>query len=239
MLQLVGSDTNCLYKDGCLKRNSDVCGEYCVKKSKLDSLYKNSMLSDKQMVDITLFPDNPAPDGFRVDKDKFDILQNIKENIVSFVRSGNNLYIHSNICGNGKTEWSLKLMRAYINSIWAYANMDRCVALFVNVPRFLLSLKDNIESRNEYVRYVKDHVLEADIVVWDEIGVKELTTYEHEHLLNLINTRLDMGKSNIYTSNLSGNELRLRIGDRLYSRVVRMSTDITFEGYDKRGAIVR
>lgn len=58
-----------------------------------------------------------------------------------------------------------------------------------------------------------------------------------ENLLSIINTRLNNGKSNIYTSNLSGDELQEKIGDRLYSRIINLSEDIEFFSFDKRGII--
>ena len=97
-----------------------------------------------------------------------------------------------------------------------------------------MSLKDNISEKNEYVQHIKNNIMEADLVVWDEVGVKAVTQFEHEHLLNLINLRLLEGKSNIYTSNLSGGELYQMLGDRLYSRIVVASESVVFSSFDKR-----
>ena len=49
--------------------------------------------------------------------------------------------------------------------------------------------------------------------------------------------RIDMNKSNIYTSNMRPDELKELIGDRLYSRIVKLSTEIEFKGQDKRGLV--
>ena len=107
--------------------------------------------------------------------------------------------------------------------------------LFINVPRFLLSLKDNISEKSDYVQHIKENVLTCDLVIWDEIGTKSLSTFEHENVLNLVNARIDSGKSNIYTSNLTNDELHTAVGDRLYSRIVELSSDIELVGSDKRG----
>ena len=42
-------------------------------------------------------------------------------------------------------------------------------------------------------------------------------------------------KLEVYASNLTPQELRDRLGDRLYSRIVNLSTDIELFGSDKRG----
>ena len=108
--------------------------------------------------------------------------------------------------------------------------------LFINVPRYLISLKESITTPSEYVNHVKKNIFDADIVVFDELGIKAATTFEYENLLNFINTRIDMGKSNIYTSNMNSCELNERLGSRLYSRIQNLSVDIELRGSDKRGS---
>ena len=223
----------CWVTETCKKYKNGTCNEneFCIKKFKLEYLYKNSLLSENQWYSKKLFLQTDL-----TDKEEFDLLKNIEISILEFVDSGKNLYIHSKICGNGKTAWAVKLIQAYLNRIWAESSLT-CKALFINVPRFLLTLKDSITTESEYINHIKKYVLDADLVVWDEVGVKALTNYEHEHLLNLINTRLDEGKSNIYTSNLDAEELREKVGERLYSRISNLSIDIEFHGVDKRGMI--
>lgn len=210
----------------CECRDSDV---FCIKLFKIEKLYDKAKLTSQQKQDIVLYADNNG-----VDEDKFIQLLEIEKNIKTFVSNGDNLFIHSLITGNGKTAWAVRLLRSYLKSIW-YSSELTCKGLFISVPRLLIALKDNISTKSEYIEYIKENVLDADLVVWDEIGTKGLTQFEHENLLNFINTRIDSGKSNIYTSNLSSQELKTEIGDRLYSRVVNLSTDIELKGVDKRG----
>ena len=99
----------------------------------------------------------------------------------------------------------------------------------------LLNSLGRVSNQNDYGDDIKRYIFEADLVVFDEIGTKSLTTWEHEHILNLVNTRIDMDKSNIYTSNLTSRELREKVGDRLYSRIMNLSVDIELFGTDKRG----
>ena len=81
----------------------------------------------------------------------------------------------------------------------------------------------------------KENVLKADLIIWDEIGSKGLTQFEHENILSYINARIDSNKSNIYTSNLTDTELHTAIGDRLASRICNLSYNYEFKGMDKRG----
>lgn len=224
---------DCYLDKNCGKHLNGKCDlskdEFCVKLFKLNYLYDESLMSEKQRAYTPLHIDS---DG--TDREQFLTLKTIETNIEEFVSSGKNLYLHSAICGNGKTEWSLRMIQSYFDAIWHKCDLN-CKALFINVPRFLLALKDSITTPSEYVSHIKRHILDVDIVVWDELGIKNATQFEHEHLLNLINTRIDYNKSNIYTSNLTAEELKDRLGDRLYSRIVNLSTDIELFGRDKRG----
>lgn len=204
------------------------CDKFCMKKYKLDYLYDQSLLSEYQKIYKKLIIDK---DG--TDLEEFTRLKYIETNIETFVNNGYNLFIHSNICGNGKTSWAIRMIQAYFNKIWTKADLT-CKALFINVPRFLLELKSNISQKSNYIEHINNNILEADLVVWDEIGLKNLTSFEHENILSLINSRLDMNKSNIYTSNLNLEELHQALGDRLYSRVVNYSEEIVLNGADKR-----
>lgn len=203
--------------------------EFCIKLFKLNYLYEESLLSTKQRMHTELRVDR---DG--TDKKAFQYLKSLSDSIEGFVKKGDNIYIHSSQCGNGKTEWAIRMIQCYFEAIWHKCSLS-CKALFINVPRFLLALKDNISEKSDYVEHIKKNILTADIVVWDELGTKDATTFEHEHLLNLINTRIDYNKSNIYTSNLTPDELKDRLGERLYSRIVNLSHDMEFFGKDKRG----
>lgn len=204
------------------------CDKFCMKKYKLDYLYDQSLLSEYQKIYKKLIIDK---DG--TDLEEFTRLKYIETNIETFVNNGYNLFIHSNICGNGKTSWAIRMIQAYFNKIWSKTDLT-CKALFINVPRFLLELKSNISQKSDYIEHINNNILEADLVIWDEIGLKNLTSFEHENILSLINSRLDMNKSNIYTSNLNLEELHQALGDRLYSRVVNYSEEIILNGADKR-----
>lgn len=201
-----------------------------IKKIKLDYLYKEAFISAYQRRRINFVLDDDA-----VDLKAFQKLSDIENNITSFVREGKHLYIFSEHSGNGKSAWALRMVQSYFEKIW-YRSKLRCRALFIHVPRYLLAIKDDISEKSKYVAHIKKNVLTADIVIWDEIGTKGLTEFEHENILSLINARMDMGKTNIYTSNLSGQELKRVVGNRLFSRAINQSINVEFKGGDKRKA---
>lgn len=218
--------STCFLREIC--NGKDCNKDFCLRKYKMDSLYSAALMTESQKKHITLRVDE---DG--TDLEQFKQLAAIEQDIVNFVNSGKNLYLHSANCGNGKSSWSLRLAEAYFNKIWARSEI-KCRVLFISVPRFLLALKDNITTRSTYVDYIKENVLEADLVIWDDIANKMGSEFELTHLLNIIDNRLALGKSNIYTSNLNRQQLYTALGERLTSRIANMSTDIELFGADKR-----
>ena len=216
----------CRYRE---KGNGRDCDkEFCQKKYRLDTLYNNSCLTEKQQKHICLRPD---ADG--TDRQEFRRLAEIEKQIEGFVDDGYCLYLHSYGCGNGKTSWAIRMMSTYFNKIWHKSNFG-CQALFINVPRYLLELKKQISEHSDYAEFVNKHVKEADLVVWDDIAAKVGSEFELNHLLSLINYRIDAGKSNIFTSNLGPRELKNALGERLASRIANKSIDIELKGSDKR-----
>jgi DNA replication protein DnaC len=221
--------SKCWFKKVCKhKDESDFC-DNCILNHKMNFLVTYSLLSSKDKYPIPLVPD---ADG--TDMDKFLELKSIQAEINNFVTEGKNLFIYSKITGNGKSAWAKKLLLSWFNSI-VYHTDYTCRGLYVSVPRFFNESKSNISEKSDYIQYLKERITNVDLVVWDEIGVKNLTDWEHDILLNLINLRAESGLANIFTSNMTPNELKDRLGDRLYSRIIQLSTLIELNGKDKRG----
>lgn len=229
---------NCFVKDTCgiYDKENKTCKYMstnecykCNRMFRLNKLFDGALLSNSQREYVPLFCD-----GDGSDRKEFAELGTILNNIDYFVKNGYNLYIHSCVCGNGKTSWALRFIQRYFSSIWKYADINKCHALFINVPRFLLALKDNISEKSDYVSYIKANILNADIVVWDDIGTKTITQFEAENLLSMIDVRMNDNKSNIFTSNMSNEELYEVLGQRLASRVINFSEVKEFKGMDKR-----
>ena len=208
--------------------HKDCDKDFCLRKYKMDSLYSAALMTDSQKQHVVLKVDQD-----NTDLEQFKQLSAIEQNICKFIEEGKNLYLHSANCGNGKSSWSIRLAEAYFNKIWARTD-TKCRVLFISVPRFLLALKDNITTRSSYVDYIKENVFDADLVIWDDIAAKMGSEFELTHLLNIIDNRLALGKSNIYTSNLNRQQLYNALGERLTSRIANMSIDIELFGSDKR-----
>ena len=221
----------CFLTDRCLKFKQGRCqkNSFCIKLFKENEIYNLALLSNSQRKHLNLRIDN---DG--TDREQFTVLKSIEDNIVNFVSNGENLYIYSSNCGNGKTSWALRLLQSYVDNVWYKCNIE-CKCLFVSVPKFFISLKDNITNKNDYIEHIKENIVDCDLVIWDDIGTKVGTEFEIENMLNIVDNRLCYSKSNIYTSNMDPISLSERIGKRLYSRIVNQSKNIQLNGIDKRG----
>lgn len=221
---------NCFLYNKC---NHVHCNDsFCMRRYKMERIYANSLVPAKYQANTELFIDK---DG--TDYAEFIQLQGIAKDIEGFVGRGENLYICSEICGNGKTSWATKLLWCYANRIWPSAS-DGCKVLFIYVPDFILNIKANISSYNEEANFILDNYLNADIVVWDDLATKAASQFELDHLLRMINDRVSAGKTNIYTSNKDIDSLSAIFDERLASRV-RMSTVIKLKGKDKRMLAVK
>lgn len=217
----------CFLYNNCNHINCDK--SFCVRKYKLSKLYANALLSNKQRNRIALEVDS---DG--TDLNEFRQLAAIDKDIVNFVKNGSNLYLHSTICGNGKTSWATRFIQSYLTKTWPAADESTSPALFIDVGTFLSEWKLNITHKSSYISFVVDRLESADLVVWDDIAAKNASDYDVDKLLTIINARINAGKSNIFTTNSSPAEIANKLGERLASRICNSSIDIRLHGADKR-----
>lgn len=165
------------------------------------------------------------------DYDSFCVLADIKDDIISFVNDGKNLYICSDETGNGKTSWAIKLLMKYFDSVWA-GNGFRPRGYFQHVPTLFNTLKDFSNTHSA----LKSTLETVDLVVWDDIASVQMSAYDNSQLLSLLDSRAMQEKSNIFTGNITKKESMEKIlGNRLASRVWNSSIVVEFVGKDRRG----
>lgn len=219
----------CWYKKVC---DGNRCGEnFCIRHYKMSCLTYLGLLEGKNKYPIQL-----RLDSNRTDADAYAQLKDIQTNVNEFVSSGKNLLLFSEKTGNGKTSWATKIMLSWFDSIWASTDLE-CRGLFVSLPKLITAMKENITKPNEYFQYVNDNIVNADIVIWDELNHKDYTEFEHDYLLNIISQRLSLGKSNIYTANNNLSTINSKLGTRLASRVIGGSVKVELKCSDWRGVL--
>ena len=214
---------NCWYKRICTEQ----CSENCIRYKLMYSLFKQSNLPEalwnyKELI------------CHEKDLQVYKQLQAKSDAILNFIEAGNNLYIYSENCGNGKTTWAIRLMYSYFDKIWHKSCFD-CKALFVSVPKFLYNCKRSISQDVKGFEELCNLISEVDLVIWDDIGEMKASDYEHQILFQYIDDRINSKKSNIYTSNKNKEQLEDVLGVRLASRIYNCSECIEFVEEDKRG----
>lgn len=216
---------NCWYREVC-PLCPDRCHYNCLRYAEMLNLVQQSNIPESKWVPIGLRPG--------VDRNAFLQLQEIKKNIKSWVKDGNNLYIYSDNCGNGKTSWAIKLMLAYFNEIWA-GNGFRRRGMFFSVAEFLDRSRELMNNRDEEFVKLRQDIVNCDLIIWDDISSTKLTDFNHSLLLNFIDARVLANKANIFTGNVDYEGMVKNLGGRLSSRVWNNSKIIQFVDQDKRG----
>lgn len=218
--------TSCFYETRCNGKSKLNCTSGCVKRGILTNLLTLSNLPKH------LWEDKPLVCG--CDKDEYMRLQYIEDNVYDFVKNGKNIFIYSDHCGNGKTSWAVRLLLAYLDSIWHISGFKR-KSLFISVPKFLYDCKRNISHPIDGFQEICDDLEDVDLVIWDDICAGNLTSYEHQILMQSIDTRMNSGLANIFTANTNSQDVTKELGERLSSRVWGCSYTIQFNDEDKRG----
>ena len=214
----------CWYKNICDKFGTDACEFTCKRFTQTDYLFQLSGLPKSKWKPINLSSDFLEP-GVS------EVLNTIIADCEYFVKKGFNLYLWGKT-GCGKTSWAVKIMNgyfAYVAESSAFTPRGR----YVSVPSFLRDAKMYLASKSpEFLELIK--ILQTcDIVIWDDVGQTDATNFESQWLYSFINERLFANKCNIFTSNLSPDDLE-RSNERLASRICVGSDCLNITGPDMR-----
>ena len=77
-------------------------------------------------------------------------------------------------------------------------------------------------------------VNDVDLLILDDLGTEYSSPFYVSTVYNIINTRLNMSKSTIISTNLSTEEIKNRYSERVKSRLVTMYIAMQFKGKDVR-----
>ncbi|MBR6709784.1 MAG: ATP-binding protein [Clostridia bacterium] len=81
---------------------------------------------------------------------------------------------------------------------------------------------------------VLDRYTDCDLLIIDDLGSEVVNQFTVSVLYNLINVRLNRGKSTVISTNLTQKELRDRYWDRITSRILGEYRPLIFVGVDVR-----
>ena len=170
-------------------------------------------------------------------KDKATVLKNAKARVQEFVDlwpgtdEGRGLLLMGT-CGVGKTHLAVAVLVEIIT-----ANKPGRL-LFSNFQDLIQEIQasfdnDQVPSKSELLR----PLLEADLLVLDELGSQKPTTFVQDILYYVINSRYNAERTTIFTTNYfdygtdsEKDTLESRIGKRLRSRLAEMTRRIEITG---------
>lgn len=194
-------------------------------------------LRRRQRISAASIPRRYAHCTLEAFAEKSIVLKNAKARVQEFVDlwpatdEGRGLLLMGG-CGVGKTHLAVAALIDVINS-------DKPGRLlFSNFQDLIQEIQasfdsDEAPSKSELLR----PLLEADLLVLDELGSQKPTTFVQDILYYVINTRYNEERTTIFTTNYfdtpsdaKEETLGQRIGNRLRSRLYEMAHLVKFDG---------
>ena len=218
----------CLFEKVC-PQITESCELRCPKLKEINFLTKNCGMDNIVKMAVTNL--QPA----KCDLSAFQKIRKIKDNILDFVESGNNLFISSDKIQTGRTTWCCKLMMQYFNEIWS-GNCFTIRGYLIHVPSFLSKARMFKYQETDEYEQLDSIIRNADLVVWDDITNIKLS----ESLQSILNTYIDYRflkqKSNIFNG-LKPLNMEEQIGEKLASRLIDSSEHIHICGTSNKRKI--
>ena len=217
---------DCPYKETCKNKTSDgSCSKMCVIFNEINIMMYNAGIPKKYIQPYKLFPDKDDIDGY-------DVLNEIRKNIISAVDEGFNLYIQSYIKGNGKTSWGIKILQNYLHNLIGKPGSKKR-GMYMDVGLYMRELKLSFDSKDKKVSEFGIDINSADLLVLDHIDEVRLSEWERNYLKLLIRKRLSNNLTNIFIGNNLGNKLSAIVGEDLKYYI--QDNSIVISLYGNRG----
>lgn len=139
--------------------------------------------------------------------------------------------------GNARTSLLLQGPVGLGKTFLACAIGNRAIAAGRTVGYFTLSeFVDLIRAQkfDEDRSSTMQQLLEADLIILDDLGAEKVTDFVAQELFNLINLRLNRQQPMVASTNLLPGELEDAYGERIASRLLYGFEALTLKGHDVR-----
>lgn len=200
-------------------------GEYChcfhelVGKLLADEMNKSSQIKLSSFDTFSL--DYYSGDDYKIMKKHYEKAKDFAEN---FGKHNENI-IMSGDTGLGKTHLSLAIANEIMKKGYSVI-YDSSINILHKIEMEHFG-RDKINDTLSLVNNV-------DLLILDDLGTEYSTPFYVSTVYNIINTRLNMSKSTIISTNLSAEEIKNRYSERVKSRLVTMYIAMQFKGKDVR-----
>lgn len=132
--------------------------------------------------------------------------------------------------GLGKTHLSLAIANEVINSGYS--------VVYVSAPDILNKLEREHFSYNySGEQQLMQSLFDCDLLILDDLGTEFITQFSSTTVYNIFNSRINMGKPIIISTNLTSDELEKTYTQRFISRVMATCSVLDFIGNDIRAKL--
>lgn len=148
--------------------------------------------------------------------------------------------------GTGKTTSAITILNEYLKEriilhVQRKKIIDHLPGFFIRAADFQniynAQFKGNQQAQEEaagiYNSY-KKKMIQTDLLVYDDIGIRSITESFENELTEIIDRRVAEGKATLYTSNCTLKQIENTLGDRIASRIAGSTYQIPFKGRDWR-----
>ena len=202
------------------------CFNELIKKYTVDELNESCKieLHDFDEFNLGLYSNIPDEKSGIIPRERMnEILIQCKNYVDTFSKDSCSLFFLGKT-GLGKT---------FISSMIAKALIEKGFnVVFDSINNFLIKAENEHFGRSN--GNTVETIINADLVILDDLGSEFSTPFNNSTLYNIINTRINMEVPTIVSTNLSLSELNEKYDDRIISRLTGMYTPFRFFGTDIR-----
>lgn len=213
--------------------NGERCN--CLKQALINKAYKMSNIENIlkkenfQTFDINIFPDNKIEGERLTPRQNMMNILSISEGFVGNFDEKNeeNLLLYGST-GLGKT---------FICNCIAKALLDKNKIVIYQTAFTILEIIEKHRFRRdvtEFDEFEYGLLLDADLLIIDDLGTEVANTFTNAEIFNIVNTRLINEKKTIISTNLTPKEISDTYTDRVFSRVLEKFIPLKFYGPDLR-----
>ena len=129
------------------------------------------------------------------------------------------------------------LGKTFLSSCIASKLINEGVNVIYQSSSVVFSLLDRVKfgkNMTESDSYTAERLLDADLLILDDLGTEFITEFSVSELFRILNTRILTGKKTVINTNLSLPDLKKIYSERILSRIIGNFVILKFYGKDIR-----
>ncbi|GLO65010.1 ATP-binding protein [Oceanobacillus kimchii] len=187
-----------------------------LKQSKLMDSFNYYSLTNRSLKEATLENYDPTNN---------DLIK-AKQSVAAYINAfeGEQNLLLTGAYGTGKSHLSVSITKKLMERGFE--------CLFLSLPKLLTKIKRTYNTEGVTEDELLSVIQRVDLLVLDDIGAEQQTEWSTSKLFEILDDR--SGKATVYTTNLSSDELKERVSERNFSRMMENTNVIVMNGSDYR-----